>query len=121
MAHFAELDNNNIVIRVVVVNNDVIVDETGNESELKGIEFLQSLYGSGRWIQTSYNNSFRKKFASIDDTFDEINDRFISPQPYPSWIFDEESNSWQPPVAFPSDYTKKYDWNESSQTWDERP
>jgi len=78
MAHFAELNENNIVIRVVVVNNDDILID-GIESEQKGIEFCQSLLG-GRWIQTSYNNNFRKCYAGIGYYYDEQKDEFVSPK-----------------------------------------
>jgi hypothetical protein len=75
MAHFAELNENNVVKQVIVVNNnELLVD--GNESETKGIEFCQSLF-SGNWVQTSYNGTMRGKFASIGDTWDGTN--FVPP------------------------------------------
>ena len=115
MAHFAELDENNIVQRVIVVANaELLVD--GVESETKGIEFCQSLFG-GTWIQTSYNSKIRGKFAGIGDVYDATLDRFIPEQPYPSWSLDKNF-IWQPPVAYPSD-GNGYDWNESSKSWDE--
>lgn len=78
MAHFAQLDENNIVTGVLVVNNEDIIDENGNESEQKGIDFLKSLFGNDtKWVQTSYNNRFRNKYACIGDQFDPINDVFI--------------------------------------------
>lgn len=80
MAHFAELDNDNKVIRVVVIDNKDCQDETGNEVESIGIAFCQKLWG-GTWIQTSYNKKFRGKFAGIDDTYDEVNDEFYEPTP----------------------------------------
>lgn len=77
MAHFAQLDENNIVTGVLVVNNEKIVDENGNESEQKGIDFLKSLLGQDtRWVQTSYNGNFRSKYAAIGDKYDETNDIF---------------------------------------------
>lgn len=76
MAHFAELDDNNIVQRVIVVNNEVLLDEDGIEQEAIGIKFCQDLLG-GRWVQTSYNNNFRGTFAGIGFKYDEINDVFI--------------------------------------------
>jgi hypothetical protein len=78
MAHFAELDNNNYVTRVIVVDNASISDASGNESEELGIQFCHSLLG-GKWLQTSYNGNFRNKFAAINDYYDSSSDSFISP------------------------------------------
>ena len=78
MAHFAELDETNKVLKVIVVDNKDILDEDGNESEAKGISFCQELFG-GKWIQTSYNASFRGNFACINGTYDSINDIFTLP------------------------------------------
>ncbi len=85
MAHFAEIDQNNMVLRVVVVNNKDTSDENGNEVEQIGREFCFRLLG-GNWIQTSYNSNFRGKYAGIGDTYDPINDVFVSP------ITEEPSN-----------------------------
>lgn len=78
MAHFAELDSNNVVLRVLVVANDVITDEYGDEQENIGIGYLRGLLG-GVWKQTSYNANFRGKYAGIGDTYDPVNDVFTSP------------------------------------------
>jgi hypothetical protein len=79
MAHFAQLDDNNIVIKVIVVHNNELLDQDGNEIEQKGIDFCKSLFGKNtKWIQTSYNGSFRAKYAGKDDIYDEINDIFIT-------------------------------------------
>lgn len=79
MAHFAELDTNNIVLRVLSVDNGILVDENDNETEQKGIEFLKSLFGSEtNWVQTSYNGKFRNKYACIGDWYDQENNMFIS-------------------------------------------
>ena len=83
MAHFAELDENNVVKQVIVVHNNELLDENGNETETKGIEFCKNLLG-GIWVQTSYNANFRGKFASIGGSYDPVTDTFISPQPYTS-------------------------------------
>lgn len=119
MAHFAKLDENNIVTEVLVVNNEVLLKTDGTESEYKGKVFLNGLFGNANWVQTSYNGSIRKQFAGIGYTYDETNDIFIAPQPFDSWSLDENFD-WQPPVPFPSDYRTDaiYDWNEESQTWD---
>ena len=116
MAHFAELDENNIVTQVVVINNNELLDgET--ESEAKGVEFCSTLFGHSNWMQTSYNNNMRKQFAGIGFSYDDVNDVFISPQPYPSWSLDDNQD-WQAPTPMPED-DKKYSWNEETQSWDE--
>ena len=114
MAHFAEIENN-IVKRIVVINNNELLDGE-HESETKGIDFCESLYGHRNWVQTSYNNNFRHNFAGIGFTWDSENDAFYAPQPYPSWSLDENF-IWQPPVEYPSD-GNLYNWNEDTQTWD---
>ncbi len=115
MAHFAKLDENNIVIEVLVVNNEVLI-ENEIESEEKGIDFLNGLFGSATWIQTSYNGNFRKQYAGIGYTYNETNDVFIIPQPYASWSLDENFD-WQSPTPYPTD-GQPYDWNEETQSWD---
>lgn len=117
MAHFAELDENNIVKRVVVVNNDVLLDDNGNESEIKGIEFLTSLYGSGTWKQTSYNKTFRGGYAGPGKIYNPIRDVFMSPRPFPSWTYDEENNTWKPPIPHPDVENKLFLWDEITQVW----
>ena len=113
MAHFAEIENN-IVQRVIVVNNKELLDENNQESEFLGIKFCEMLFG-GKWIQTSYNANFRGKYAGIGDTYDEKENIFISPQPYPSWT--RSGSHWNPPIPYPQD-GKKYQWNESQKNWD---
>lgn len=117
MAHFAKLDENNVVLEVHVVHNNELLDENGNESEAKGIEFLTQWSGGYTlWKQTSYNGAFRKNYASIGCTYNSVRDAFIPPQPYQSWTLDDDAN-WQPPVAMPTD-GGRYSWNETTQTWD---
>ena len=116
MAHFAKLDENNIVIDVLVVNNEVILKTDGTESEYKGKVFLNGLFGSATWVQTSYNNNFRKQYARIGMFYDETNDVFILPQPFNSWSLDENFD-WQPPTPYPTD-RKVYEWNEEQLQWD---
>jgi hypothetical protein len=94
MAHFAELNNNNIVTRVIVVDNKDILDADGNESEAIGKEFCLQ-FGLGPWIQTSYNASFRKNFANAEATYDPSRDAFITPSPGPDAFFDEETCRWK--------------------------
>lgn len=116
MAHFAKLDENNIVTEVLVVNNDVLLKADGTESEYKGKVFLNGLFGSATWVQTSYNGNFRKQYAGIGMIYDETNDVFILPQPFDSWTLDSNQN-WQPPISYPND-NRTYTWNEADQTWD---
>lgn len=119
MAHFAQLDENNIVTQVIVVNNNELLDENGQESEAKGIAFCQSLFG-GNWKQTSYNANFRKNYAGIGFTYDLVRDAFISPKPFASWVLDEETCGWEAPVPRPVD-DKFYTWDEENQQWVEVP
>jgi hypothetical protein len=114
MAHFAELDESNIVKQVIVVhNNELLAD--GIESEVKGIQFCQSLFG-GNWVQTSYNGTIRKNFAGIGYTYDPIADHFFAPQPFLSWVLDENAQ-WQPPVPMPVKEGKVFVWDESTVSW----
>ena len=116
MAHFAELDENNIVQRVVVVKNGLLLDGAFQEDESKGIAFCQGLFG-GTWKQTSYNASFRKNFAGVGYTYDSGRDAFIAPQPYASWVLNETTCCWEAPVARPTD-GGPYVWNEETTSWD---
>ena len=79
MAHFAKINNNNYVEQVIVVNNEVLLDKNGQESETLGIKFCEETFG-GRWVQTSYNNNFRGKYAGVGMVYDPIDDAFISPK-----------------------------------------
>jgi hypothetical protein len=115
MAHFAQLNDNNVVLQVIVVNNSECLDSNGQESEAVGVAFCQSLLG-GNWKQTSYNGNMRKNYAGIGYSYDEQRNAFIAPQPYPSWILVEETCRWSAPVAMPTD-DKRYIWNESTISW----
>lgn len=114
MAHFAELDDNNIVLRVVVVDNKDTSDANGVEKEHIGIAFCERVLG-GRWIQTSYNHKVRKQYAGIGYTYDPVKDIFISKSPFPSWVLDENSD-WQAPVPMPND-GNAYNWDEAAGAW----
>ena len=117
MAHFAELDANNVVTRVIVVGNPDCVDETGSESEAVGIAFCQQLFGASTvWVQTSYNGSIRKNYAGIGFTYDAGRDAFIPPQPYPSWVLNEATCQWEAPVPYPEDGLL-YRWDEETGGW----
>jgi hypothetical protein len=115
MAHFAELDTNNVVLRVVVVSNKDTSDANGVEKEYIGAAFCERIFG-GNWKQTSYNKNFRKNYAGIGYTYDQTIDAFISPKPYPSWLLDTNTAQWQAPAPMPTD-GKMYSWDEPSQTW----
>jgi hypothetical protein len=115
MAHFAELDSNNVVLRVIVVDNKDTSDANGVEKEHIGAAFCERLFG-GTWKQTSYNGSIRKRYAGTGLTYRADIDAFVPPKPFPSWTLDVDAN-WQPPVAMPTD-GERYSWNESTQTWD---
>jgi hypothetical protein len=115
MAHFAKLDENNVVTNVIVVHNNELLDEKGIESEEKGIAFCQSLFG-GTWKQTSYNGNMRKNYAGIDYTYREDIDAFVPPKPYPSWNLNTEKARWEAPIVMPAD-GKMYSWNEENQKW----
>ena len=119
MAHFAQLDSTNNVIRVEVVNNNVITDADGNEQEQVGIDFLTNLYGGVGWYkQTSYNGNFRKNYANVGGVYDSVRDAFIPPKPYPSWTLVEDTCQWEAPVTYPDD-DKMYNWDESTTNWKE--
>jgi len=113
MSHFAQINENNVVIQVIVAEQDVI--DTG-------------LFGDpSKWIQTSYNTfggmhrlggtPLRKNFAGIGFSYDSTNDCFVPPQPYPSWTLNPSTCLWEPPVPMPTD-GKVYDWNETAQIWE---
>ena len=115
MAHFAQIDSNNIVLRVVVVDNKDTSDASGVEKEYIGAAFLESLLG-GTWVQTSYNGNIRKNYAGIGFTYDSTRDAFIPPQPYPSWTMSEETCLWSAPTPMPTD-DKRYSWDEPTLAW----
>jgi len=125
MAHFSKLGVGNIVEKVEVVNNDVATTEQA------GIDFLNTLYKTTDvWKQTSYNTNggvhllggtpFRKNYGGIGCIYDEDRDAFYNPQPYSSWILNEETCQWECPVVRPSfnSDTQFISWNEENQTWD---
>lgn len=115
MAHFAKLDENNIVTEVIVVGNKDTSDANGVEKEYIGAAFCERLFG-GTWKQTSYNANFRKHYAGIGYTFDATRDAFIPPKPHASWVLNETSCSWEAPVAMPTD-GQSYSWNEETLSW----
>jgi len=106
MSHFAEIDANNIVTRVLVGDNN---DPKGDE----GYQWLLDNLG-GTWIQTSYNGNFRKQYAGIGSKYDAVANKFISPQPYPSWTLDV-NHDWQPPTPMP--LVGRWGWDEATLAW----
>ena len=117
MAHFAKLDESNNVLEVHVVHNNELLDENGQESEQKGIDFLTSWSGGyTMWKQTSYNGNFRKNYAGIGYTYDSVRDAFIPPKPFNSWILNEDTCLWESPVPYPND-DGRYRWDEDTVSW----
>ena len=116
MAHFAEIIDNKVK-RVIVINNEVLLDN-GEESETKGIDFCESLYGHRSWVQTFFNGNFRNVFAGAGYTWDSDNNAFYAPQPFSSWSLNEDYK-WEAPVPYPEDASpeKIYTWDEDNLTW----
>jgi hypothetical protein len=118
MAHFAKLDENNVVLEVHCVNNIELLTSEGHESEAMGYAFLVRWSGGySRWKQTSYNGTIRKNYAGVGYTYDSGRDAFIPPKPYPSWTLNESTCLWDCPVAMPTE-GGSYTWNEINQSWD---
>ena len=120
MAHFAELDGNNVVTRVVVVGNDIPTAAGplgSNDMHVDGEAWCINFFKGGTWKQTSYNNKFRKQYAGKGYSYDFAKDKFICPQPYASWSLDG-NDDWQAPVTYPTDTTGKHIiWDEAGQKW----
>jgi len=116
MAHFAKLDDNNVVLEVNSVNNNELLQD-GVESEAKGIAFLINWSGGySNWKQTSYNGRIRKNYAGIGYTYDSVRDAFIPTKPFPSWVLNEKTCLWDAPVAMP-DNGQRYQWDEATTSW----
>lgn len=115
MAHFAKIGLFGKVISVLVVDNDDITDENGNEVEQLGIDYLTKGFGYPFWIQTSYNNNIRKNFAGIGFKYDDDLDAFIPPKPFTSWTLNEETCQWEAPTPMPEE--GMYMWDEEVQNW----
>jgi hypothetical protein len=116
MAHFAKLDENNVVVFVTVGRDE----DDGKEFELSertGDVYKQTSYNTVGGVHSLGGTPFRKNYAGIGYTYDEQRDAFIPPQPYPSWLLNEQSCLWEAPVPMPTD-GEQYSWNESTQTWD---
>jgi hypothetical protein len=126
MAHFAKLDENNVVVAVHVVDNSVILDENNVESEALGQAFLQKLHGgTWTWKQTSYNGNIRKNYAGIGYIYNADIDVFVPPKPFASWLLNEETAQWEAPTPMPEDAgtgepPKMYSWDEATTSWVEQ-
>ena len=122
MAHVAELDDNNTVLRVTVVNDSDTADEDGSEVESVGQQYLTDLFG-GTWVQTSFSGSMRRRFASVGFIYDPDADIFLNPNPFPSWVRDHNAEG-EAPSSMPSDgaamyaeVTMLYGWDEEAGAW----
>ena len=109
MAHWAQIDENNIVTQVTVGDNN---DPNGDE----GYQWLIDNLG-GTWVKTSYNNNIRKNFAGIGFTYDTELDAFIPPKPFESWVLNQETCQWEAPLPWPNDNTTHYIWDEKTISW----
>ena len=119
MAYFAQINDSNVVTRVISVNDIECLDQHGQENEAIGALFCHNLLG-GTWLQTSFNARIRVRFAGIGYRYDSVRDAFIPPQPYLSWVFNEITLDWDAPIPYPTD-GKVYAWDESIQQWVEVP
>ena len=116
MAHFAQLDENNVVTQVIVVGNNELLDANGQEREELGIAFCQRLFG-GNWKQTSYNHSMRKRYAGIGYSYNTQLDAFVPPKPYASWVLNNTTANWEAPIPMPVVEGKTYYWDEETTSW----
>ena len=121
MAHFAQIDNNNVVTQVIVVDNKDTSDANGVEKEHIGAAFCEKLFG-GTWKQTSYNGNMRKNYAGIGYTYNADIDAFVPPKPFASWLLNAETAQWEAPIAMPADAgtgepPKRYGWDEDAGNW----
>jgi hypothetical protein len=116
MAHFAKLDENNVVTQVIVVSNRDTSDANGVEKEHIGAAFCERLLG-GTWKQTSYNGNMRKRYAGIGFSYNAELDAFIAPKPYASWVLNNTTADWEAPVTMPVVEGKTYTWDEPTLAW----
>ncbi len=111
MAHFAELDENNIVKNILIVKDSEIIDSEGNISEELGVTYLNNLYGGGFWKQYDSVNP-----AKIKGSYNSMSNVFIEKQPHLSWVLNKKTYIWEAPVAYPDDGFQ-YTWNEATTNW----
>lgn len=115
MAHFAKIDENNVVTQVIVVDNKDTADASGVEKEYIGVAFCERIFG-GTWKQTSYNGKIRKRYAGIGYTYNEDIDAFVCPKPFPSWVLNKDTAEWEAPIEMPDD-GQYYYWDENTLSW----
>jgi len=119
MAHFAEIDSNNIVVKVIVINNEDVGNLSFPESEKLGQEYIKNVIGlAGKWLQTSYNGNFRENFAGASWWYIPEKDIFVPPKPYDSWKLTNEG-MWEAPKPIPTEPGKFYIWEEDKKIWKE--
>ena len=123
MAHYAKIDENNVVERVEKLDDFYEWTDTGELSEQNAIAYLRKIWGeSTNWVKTSYNANIRGMYAGIGDIYRADLDKFVSAKPagMDSWVFNEEILQWEPPIPMPpADETRTWEWNEELQKWDE--
>lgn len=118
MAHFAELSPQGEVIRVIVVNDDVILDGNGQESEELGVAFCKELFGdTTQWVQTSFNGNRRFRFAGPGMIYNQARNVFTFPRYYPSWRYDTAIEDWLPPRGKEKPEGPNWVWNEQERQW----
>jgi hypothetical protein len=116
LAHYAALDENNVVTQVIVVDNKDCSDANGVEKEYIGVAFCERLFG-GIWKQTSYNGNIRKNYAGLGYTYNADIDAFVPPKPFASWLLNEETAQWEAPVPRPEE--GMWSWDEVTVSWKE--
>ena len=120
MAHFAQLDSNNVVTQVIVVSNDDTSDSNGTETESIGVAFCQKLLGADtNWKQTSYNGNMRVRYAGIGYSYNASLDAFVPPQPFASWTLDSGTADWVSPLGAAPALTAEQTTAGSYYRWDE--
>jgi len=117
MAHYAEINKENIVVRVLAIADKDTIDNTNKENEEIGKKFCRDNFGGEKWIKTSYNNIIRKKFAAIGDSYDESLDAFIPPKPHRDLVLNKETCKWEHILPIPDDVSH-YSWNSNTLKWD---
>jgi hypothetical protein len=117
MKYFAELNNDNKVLRILEIEDIHCLDENGIHSELVGTNYLDSLYYDAVWKQTYVNGNIRKNFAYSGCEYSEELDAFIPPKPQSKWVLNEETCKWEPPTEAPG---IDYFWNDKDGVWQEK-
>lgn len=116
MAHFAKIGENGVVETVIVISNEDIIDENGDESEQIGQALCLRIAGSGNWVQTSYNGNFRYNYAFIGGHYDADAEAFYEPRPFDSWTLNTDTYRWEAPIQYPDDGAE-YRWDEFTSNW----